>query len=199
MPYYNTHEKRVVSDAQWKKMWGRAKPSKAGMALLGWKRISKVEAHRLTGKRVNPVLTNPAISDAQKRVIARIKRLDKGHGVLMNTPKLERSAEALYRKGLLIERGENNYGEIKWALAKEHETGARLPEWAIPEYSFFVVVGDKLHSGWEYREDAREEVQELKYADLKGKVISRAAAIKKFRTQANPWMRGRKPRRRSHR
>ena len=59
------------------------------------------------------------------------------------------------------------------------------------DYSFYVVLGDgNIESGWEYREDALDRMNELKEDGVKSKVLSRRALGEKPLDDAN-WHKGR--------
>lgn len=55
---------------------------------------------------------------------------------------------------------------------------ARPKKYNQKGYEFYVVVNNKIQSGWEYREDAQDMVDELKENGTKAKIYKKAGLKK---------------------
>lgn len=77
---------------------------------------------------------------------------------------------------------------INASTAKKRNASKRIDN---KDYSFYVVLGNgNIESGWEYREDALDRMNELKDDGVKSKVLSRRALGEKPLDDAN-WHKGR--------
>lgn len=63
-------------------------------------------------------------------------------------------------------------------LLYKYLTEARPKKYNQKDYQFYVVVNDKIHSGWEYREDAQDMVDEIKEDGTKAKIYKKAGLKK---------------------
>tara|TARA_R110000824_G_scaffold397559_2_gene600558 strand:- start:606 stop:887 length:282 start_codon:yes stop_codon:yes gene_type:complete len=62
----------------------------------------------------------------------------------------------------LVDMAERIVQEAKVLIGKNNDK----------DYKFYTVVKDKIEGGWEYKDDAKDNIDEMKEEGIRGKILS---------------------------